>query len=105
MNITLPCTRSPSELLAAAGLSGFGGMLQARFLPSNAEEANRLAAAGIKDAGYKYCRGGAAHAHREIDAAFRTRRRLRRRDLAVRDQADARAGLAHLGYELLVAED
>lgn len=36
-------------LLAAAGLVCTGGTLQARFLASNAEEADRLAAAGIRD--------------------------------------------------------
>ena len=36
-------------LLAAAGLLCAGGTLQARFLPSNAEEANLLAAVGIRD--------------------------------------------------------
>jgi len=41
-------------LLAAAGLLTAGGMLQGRFLPSNAEEANLLAAAGIKDPSRKH---------------------------------------------------
>jgi len=36
-------------LLAAAGLLCAGGTLQARFVPSNAEEANLLTAAGIRD--------------------------------------------------------
>jgi fructose-1,6-bisphosphatase II len=50
-----------AALLAAAGLSGFGGMLQARFLPSNAEEASALAAAGIEDAARKYSLGDLVH--------------------------------------------
>jgi len=37
-------------VLAAAALLCAGGMLQARFLPANAEEAKRLADAGITDA-------------------------------------------------------
>jgi fructose-1,6-bisphosphatase II len=50
-----------SALLAAAGLSAFGGMLQARFLPSNAEEASALAAAGIQDVVRKYSLGDLVH--------------------------------------------
>lgn len=41
-------------LLAAAGLMCVGGMLHARFVPSNAEEASRLATEGIHDASKKY---------------------------------------------------
>lgn len=41
-------------VLAAAGLLCAGGMLQGRFHPSNAEEANRLAAEGVRDASKKY---------------------------------------------------
>lgn len=41
-------------VLAAAGLLCAGGMLQARFLPTNAEQASRLAAEGIRDAAKKY---------------------------------------------------
>ena len=36
-------------VLAAAGLLCAGGMLQARFVPANAEEANRVAALGLGD--------------------------------------------------------
>jgi len=50
-----------AALLAAAGLSGFGGMLQARFLPSNAEQASALAAAGIPDTARKYSLGDLVH--------------------------------------------
>jgi len=41
-------------LLAAAGLLCAGGTLQARFLPSNAEEANLLKAAGLSDPAKKH---------------------------------------------------
>jgi fructose-1,6-bisphosphatase II len=41
-------------MIAAAALLCAGGMLQARFLPSNAEEANRLAAAGLGDPAKKH---------------------------------------------------
>ena len=41
-------------LLAAAGLLCAGGTLQARFLPSTAEEANALAAAGLSDPAKKH---------------------------------------------------
>ena len=41
-------------VLAAAGLFCAGGLLQGRFLASNAEEASRLRAGGIHDAGRKY---------------------------------------------------
>jgi fructose-1,6-bisphosphatase II len=50
-----------AALLAAAGLSGFGGTLQARFLPSNSEEASALAAAGIEDTARKYSLGDLVH--------------------------------------------
>src|SRR5262245_7594897 len=50
-----------AALLSAAGLSGFGGMLQARFLPSNSEEASALASSGIEDTSRKYLLGDLVH--------------------------------------------
>jgi fructose-1,6-bisphosphatase II len=61
IDLSMGVGSASATLLAAAGLSGFGGMLQARFLPSNAEQASSLAAAGIQDAARKYSLGDLVH--------------------------------------------